>query len=730
MISVLLFLLALLSYSNVVISFKYPRLTKWSIPGHSCTKFYQNQFRTSPNLQMTAESYNFESNVSRVMNIIINSLYSNKDVFLRELVSNAADACDKKRFYSLTSHGTDEQLEIKITTDRNSNTLTIADNGIGMSKQDLINNLGRIAESGTQRFMDSVGKDKKELNQIGQFGVGFYSGFLVANKMTVISKKEGTDQYRWEAESNKLNSYTIEADNSEPIESSSGTKIILHLKDECDQYCDDVTIRELLTKYSEFISFPILLQKNVTRPEEVPDTTVLSDTNAASATEDGSQTIPMKTVMKTELEWEQVNEKRPLWLRRPKDCTAEEYSNFYKQTFKAYDEPLSQSHFSIEGNVDFKALIYIPSEVPYDLMRDMFASNAKSLRLYVKRVFINDNFEDLMPRWLLFIRGVIDSDDLPLNVGREILQQSRTLRIIKQRLVKKSIDMFTDLALTNETAYNKFWKNFGRYLKVGVIEDSTVRDELIPLCRFHTSYSKTDVENPSGNKQTSLQDYVSRMKEGQNNIYYVVGETLAQAAMSPAIEKIKQKGYEVIYVSEAIDEMTLQSVEKYMNKPIMDVSKEASEASELSPNEKKEKEILNEDFGPLRDRMKSILGNKVTRVEVSTRLVDSPVALVQGEYGVSPTMQKYLRAQAVAQNDDLKADQFDNLYNQAVLEINPSHSIIKNLKSLMDSQQDEDSMKEMVRMLFDTAALSAGYVLENASAYAQMVTKILTRLST
>ena len=341
------------------------------------------------------------------------------------------------------------------------------------------------------RFLEASEK-KDELSLIGQFGVGFYSGFLVANKMTVVTKSSqtGDKQMKWEASADSLDGYTISEDDSgKPIESVSGTRITLHLKDEADQYLDEMALKSLLEKYSEFVQFPIELLQKVSKPEQVPDTEKGPDENG---------TIPMKTVMNKVDEWKVVNTKKPLWLRTPRDCTDEEYDEFYRQTFNAFDKPAAKAHFSVEGNVDFKALLYLPSEVPYELSRDMFSIGARSMRLYVKRVFINDKFEDLIPRWLLFLRGVVDSDDLPLNVGREILQQSRSLRIIKQRLVKQSIRMFNDIA-KNETEYLKFWRNFGKYIKVGIIEDEKAKDDLIPLCRFYSS--------TSGNNMTTLPAY-------------------------------------------------------------------------------------------------------------------------------------------------------------------------------------------------------------------------------
>eukprot|EP00595_Chromulina_sp_UTEXLB2642_P002669 CAMPEP_0196763398 /NCGR_PEP_ID=MMETSP1095-20130614/4014_1 /TAXON_ID=96789 ORGANISM="Chromulina nebulosa, Strain UTEXLB2642" /NCGR_SAMPLE_ID=MMETSP1095 /ASSEMBLY_ACC=CAM_ASM_000446 /LENGTH=712 /DNA_ID=CAMNT_0042116513 /DNA_START=76 /DNA_END=2214 /DNA_ORIENTATION=- len=655
----------------------------------------------------TGETYSFESNVARVMDIIINSLYSNKDVFIRELVSNAADACDKKRYISLTEGNVpSENLKIRVYPNREANTLTIEDTGIGMNKEDLIQNLGRIAESGTKRFMENVGKNKKDdVNLIGQFGVGFYSGFLVADKITVITKGNKGEQLKWEATSDKLNEYSISVDDStEPI-STTGTRIILTLKDDSDQYLDEYALKSLIEKYSEFVAYPIELQRNVTRPESIADTDKPVEADG---------TIPMKTVMNKVLEWEVVNTKKPLWLRSPKECKQEDYNEFYRQTFNSFDIPLAHAHFNVEGNVDFKALLFLPSEVPFELSRDMFAATARSLRLYVKRVFINDKFEDLIPRWLLFIRGVVDSDDLPLNVGREILQQSRSLRIIRQRLVKKTIDMIADLANTNTTSYSTFWKNFGKYIKVGIIEDEKSKEDLIPLCRFFSSHS---------DNFTSLPEYVDRMKEDQKFIYYAIGENKQQAAMSPALERLKNKGYEVLYISEPIDEMTLQSIEKFSDKDIIDVGRETTQ--DLTEDEKKEKEKSNENTENFRNWIKQVLGDRILRVEASTRLVDSPAILVQSEYGVSPNMQKYLRAQAVVDSED--KGNFANIFNQAVLEINYNHPIIQKLNTYHESSPDSSEAKELVEIMFNTAALSAGYVLDNSAEYSKMVVQMLTK---
>ena len=394
------------------------------------------------------------------MDIIINSLYSDRDVFLRELVSNAADACDKKRFLSITADGEaagETEFRIRLKPDRAARTLTIEDSGIGMTKTELVENLGRIAQSGTKKFAEALAKGDADLNLIGQFGVGFYSGFLAADRMSVISRpSQGEDrrQYRWESAAGS--SFTVVEDDSEPIEGS-GTRIVLHLKEDCDEYMDPVKLKTLLQRYSEFVQFPIELWTEKTEYEQVPDD------NAPAPAE--GEPPKMKTVSKKTNVWERINQTKPIWLRAPRSVTPEEYQDFYRTTFRMYDEPLNHTHFSLEGQVEFRALLYVPSTLPYELARSMFDESSRAVKLYVKRVFINDKFEELLPRYLTFLRGVVDSEDLPLNVGREILQKSKMLNVINKRLVRKSLDMFKDIE-KNATAYTGFWANFGRYLKV------------------------------------------------------------------------------------------------------------------------------------------------------------------------------------------------------------------------------------------------------------------------
>lgn len=519
------------------------------------------------------------------MDIIINSLYSDKDIFLRELVSNAADACDKKRFLSVTAESGDlSPPEIKVKADPDSNTITIEDSGVGMTRDELINNLGRIAQSGTKNFMEALGEGTADVNLIGQFGVGFYSAYLVADRVEVITKsmQEGSKQLRWESDSGS--SFSIsEADDADPIESS-GTRLILHMKDDAMQYLETSKIEELLQRYSEFVEFPISLFKESTEYEQVPDIEANKDL------EEGEEP-KMKTVPVTNEEYAPMNTQKPVWLRPPREVEEEEYKDFYKSAFRAsYDEPQKWTHFVLEGQVECKALLYIPGMLPFELSKDMFDDDARNIRLYVKRVFINDKFEDIMPRWLKFVRGVVDSDDLPLNVSREILQKSKVLNIINKRLVRKSLDMFRDLAEDEDASkYIMFWNNFGKYLKVGCIEDQKNKDDLVPLLRFYSS--------KSGEEYTSFNRYVEGMPENQKSIYFVTGEGKKNAMQQPVIEKLTSRGFEVLLMTEPLDEITIEAIPEFKDFKVVDATKEGLDIEDDDDEEaKKEKEELNEQF--------------------------------------------------------------------------------------------------------------------------------------
>jgi heat shock protein beta len=650
------------------------------------------------------ENYEFEAEVTKVMDIIINSLYSDKDIFLRELISNAADACDKKRFLSLTEDSTTSfEGRVRIVADKEANTLTIEDNGIGMSKADLKNNLGKIAQSGTKKFTEALGAGASATNLIGQFGVGFYSAFLVASKVTVVTKAAGEAQLRWESE--EASSYTISEDSSDPIEES-GTRLILSLKEEADKYTEDFTLRDMLKRYSEFVAFPIELWSEKTTYETVPD----PDAEAKEG-----EPPPTKSVPKTTQVWDKVNSAKPLWMRAPKDVSKEEYDEFYKTTFKAYDTPDAYTHFSLEGQVEFRALLFLPSTVPWELSQDMFNEKVKAVKLFVKRVFISDSFEEeLLPRWLSFLKGVVDSDDLPLNVSREILQKSRVLSIISKRLVRKSLDMFKEIA-KDEEKFATFTKNFGRYIKVGLIEDKDNKDALLKLASFASSDASI------GERGTTIPEYKERMKEGQKQIYYISGSTKAAAMASPVLDRLKQQGYEVLFALDQIDEISLQGVGAFEEVEVIDASKENADLGELSEEEKESESAAKEEFQATCDFLKQALGTQVDKCEVSSRLTTSPSALVQPQWGVSPQMQRFMRAQAAAAGQD------DGMMGMASnLEINPRHPAVLKLKGMVEEEKEAAATKDFACLLFDVAAVSSGYEIKDTAAFARRVVSLMS----
>mmetsp|Transcript_127552 Transcript_127552/g.231945 ORF Transcript_127552/g.231945 Transcript_127552/m.231945 type:complete len:812 (+) Transcript_127552:85-2520(+) len=651
------------------------------------------------------ETFEFQAEVAKVMDIIINSLYSDKDIFLRELVSNAADACDKKRFLSVadpTLGGFSGKVRIK--ADKEKKELIIEDNGIGMTRKELQNNLGRIAQSGTKKFVEALGdKGADETSLIGQFGVGFYSAFLVADKVTVVSKSKDGPQLRWESES--ANKYSIAEDDSEAIEET-GTRIILTLKEDAEKYLDDFQLRGMLKKYSEFIPFPLELWAEKTEYDQVPDPDAKVEEGKPPKT---------KTVPRTSNVWEKVNVAEPLWMRRSQDVKKEEYTEFYKTAFKQYDEPMSQSHFALEGQVQFKALLFIPGSVPWELTQDMFNENIRPMKLYVKRVFISDKFsQDLLPRWLTFLKGIVDSDDLPLNVSRELLQKSRILTIIRKRLVRKALDMIQGMK-KNEEKWAKFTDNFGKYIKVGLIEDKDNKDSLLEIAGFTTS---------TNDKPTTLPEYVERMKEGQKKIYYVSGSSKSAVASSPVLEGLRKKGYEIIYALDQIDEIALQGVGKFKEFDVVDAAKdEGEDEADISEEAKNATAANKESLKETTKFIKDTLGKKVQEVIVSSRLTTSPSALTQPKWGMSPTMQKFMKAQAVAQGMD--DPRMENM--AANLEINPEHKVVQKLKTMVgeDSTKADGAAKQYANLLYDVAAVSSGYEIEDTGSFAKRVVALM-----
>jgi heat shock protein beta len=681
----------------------------------SDTRFRHIGRATTADEATAGETFAFQAEVGRIMDIIVNSIYSDRDVFLRELISNSADAIEKKRFIAITEKNEAvEDLKIRVRVDQITRTLYIEDNGVGMTKGELIENLGRIARSGTAKFTEAM-KNKDSVSLIGQFGVGFYSSFLVADQVTVTTRsynQTGNAICQWQSVPGDFGNFKIKeatgflGEDSMLDGASSGTQIALKLKSDADEYIDPATEERLLKRFSEFIPFPIELWREMTEYVQVPD--------GNKTNEDG--TIKMKSEPKKSYKWEVMNQNKPLWLRSPQDVNQSEYTEFYKTTFKAFDEPLTQLHFSVEGQIEFRALVYVPSFLPFELNQNMFDERGRAMRLYVKRVFISDKFEDIVPRWLTFLRGVVDSDDLPLNVGREILQQSRTLTVIRKNIVRKVLNFMTDTEKNEPEKFSQLWANYGRYFKVGLVEDEENKKALVRIVRFWSS--------TSGDNTTSLDQYVSRMPpENQDNIYYVTGDGRMSAEMAPAMEKMKAKNLEVLYLVDPLDEITIQRCGDFDGKKFVDINKGDLDLGETD-EEKQKKNVTETEYEPLLKWMSTTLGTgKVQAVKISARLTESPAVLVQSAWGQSPTMQRYIRAQTTSRGEE---DKYAEQMNQATLEINPEQPIIKKLKEAHAADPESAESKDLANLVYEIAALTGGYRIDDPAAFAKRVTGMVT----
>jgi molecular chaperone HtpG len=640
------------------------------------------------------ETLGFQTEVKHLLHLMIHSLYSNKEIFLRELISNASDAADKLRFEALSNDGLydgDSELKIRLAFDKDNRTITISDNGIGMTRAEVQEHIGTIAKSGTKQFFEALtGEQAKDSELIGQFGVGFYSAFIVADKVTLTTRKAGAasnEGVRWESAGE--GDYSIES-----IEKATrGTEITLHLKEAEAEFLDGYRLRGIVRKFSDHISLPIVMDKEVTPSYD-----------ADEADEEAEE----KAKPVAEIVEETINSASALWTKARQDISEDDYKQFYKHVGHDYQDPLTHIHSKVEGTNEYTLLLYVPSRAPFDLW-DRDAKHG--VKLYVRKVFITDDAEQLMPRYLRFIRGVIDADSLPLNVSRELLQQSKQISSIKAGAVKKVLSMLEQLAKNEPDNYATFWAQFGAVIKEGPIEDHANKARVAKLLRFASTHSDTDKQD------VTLEDYVSRMKEGQNHIYYVTADSFAAAKNSPHLEIFRKKGIEVLLLSDRIDEWLVSNLDEFEDKHLQSVAKGDLDLGALNDEEDKAKqEEVTQDFESVLKQIKDVLGDKVSEVRLSHRLTESPACLVADVYGMSLNMERIMK--------DAGQMMGMGMGRKPIFEINPDHALITRLKA----EQDDARFADLTHILLDQAVLSEGGQLDDPAAFVHKLNGLLQGL--